>query len=103
MTPRLPPKKSMWVPFLRSFPGNEAHKLFSGGPKWGVSGGGPKVYVEKVYVLFPSPNLVSQNAAFLKRLRLRSVCICVLKCGLLRHLFWGSGPKEEVAIKGLAL
>ena len=44
----------MWVPFLRPFPGNEAHKLFSGGPKWGVSGGGQKVYVEKVYVLFRS-------------------------------------------------
>ena len=44
-----------YVPLLRSFPGNEAHKLFSGGPKWGVLGGGQKVYVEKVYVLFPSP------------------------------------------------
>ena len=48
----------MWAPFLRPFPGNEAHKLFSGGPNWGVSGGGQKVYVEKVYVLFPSPNTV---------------------------------------------
>ena len=47
----------MWVPFLRSFPGNEAHKLFSEGPKWGVSGGGQKVYVEKVYVLFRSPKV----------------------------------------------
>ena len=46
----------MWVPFLRPFPGNEVHKLFfSGGPKWGVLGGGQKVYVEKVYVLFRSP------------------------------------------------
>ena len=45
----------MWVPFLRPFPGNEAHKLFSGGPKSGVLGGGQKVYVEKVYVLFRSP------------------------------------------------
>ena len=26
------PKKFMWVPFLRSFPGNEAHKPFCGGP-----------------------------------------------------------------------
>ena len=42
----------MWVPLLRSFPGNEAHKRFSGGPKLGVLGGGQKVYVEKVYVLF---------------------------------------------------
>ena len=47
----------MWVPFWRPFPGNEAHKLFSGGPKWGVLGGGRKVYVEKVYVLFPSPRM----------------------------------------------
>ena len=45
-------------PFLRSFPGNEAHKLFSGGPTWGVLGGGQKVYVEKMYVLFPSLNFV---------------------------------------------
>ena len=53
LTPKIPPKKFMWVLFLRSFPGNEAHKLFSRGPKWGVSGGVLKVYVEKVYVLFP--------------------------------------------------
>ena len=46
----------MWVPFLRSFPGNEAHKLFSRAPKVGVLGGMQKVYVEKVYVLFPSLN-----------------------------------------------
>ena len=31
--------------------------LFSGGPKSGVLGGGQKVYVEKVYVLFLSLNL----------------------------------------------
>ena len=46
----------MWVPFLLSFPGNEAHKLFFWGPNWGVLGGGQKVYVEKVYVLFPPLN-----------------------------------------------
>ena len=41
------------MPLLRSFPGNEAHKLFlGGGPKSGGLGGGQKVYVEKVYVLF---------------------------------------------------
>ena len=44
----------MLVPFLRPFPGNEAHKFFSGGPKWGILGGWQKVYVEKVYVLFLS-------------------------------------------------
>ena len=53
LTPKIPPKKFLWVTFLRSFPGNEAHKLFSGGPKWGVLGGGQKVYVERVYMLFP--------------------------------------------------
>ena len=43
----------MWVPFLRSLPGNEAHEPTSFcGPKWGVLGGGQKVYVDKVYVLF---------------------------------------------------
>ena len=42
-------------PFLRPFPGAEAHKLFSRGLKWGVLGAGQKVYVEKVYVLFRSP------------------------------------------------
>ena len=31
------------------------HIIFSGGPKWGVLGGGQKVYIEKVYVLFRSP------------------------------------------------
>ena len=36
------------------FSGNEAHQLISGGPKW-VLGGGQKVYVEKVDVLFRSP------------------------------------------------
>ena len=33
--PKIPPKKFMWVPFLRPFPGNEAHKLFSGAQKGG--------------------------------------------------------------------
>ena len=46
----------MWVPFLRPFPGAEAHKLFSGGPKSGVLGGGQQVYVEKVYVPLLSPS-----------------------------------------------
>ena len=39
----------MWVPFSRPFPGDEAHKLLSGG---GL-GGGQKVYVEKVDGFFP--------------------------------------------------
>ena len=51
--PKNPPEKVYVGPFfLRSFPGNEAHKLFSGGPKWRVLGGGQKVYVENIYVLF---------------------------------------------------
>ena len=38
----------MQVVLFRSFPANEAHKLsFSGGPNWGVLGGGQKAYVER--------------------------------------------------------
>ena len=47
--PKIPSKKFkfMWVPFLRPFPGNEAHQLFlSGGPELGVLAGGQKVYVD---------------------------------------------------------
>ena len=44
----------MWVPFLRSFPGNEAHKLFLGAQTGAFWVGGQKVYVERVYVLFLS-------------------------------------------------
>ena len=54
LTPKIPFKKAYVGPFFRPFPGNEAHELLSGGPKWGVLGGGQKVYVEKVYVLFRS-------------------------------------------------
>ena len=55
LTPQIAPIKFMWVPFLHSFPGNEAHKLFFWGPQdGGFWVGGQKVYVEKVYVLFPS-------------------------------------------------
>ena len=59
LTPKIPPEKVYVGPFFRSFPGSEAYKLFSGGGgcKIGVLGGGQKVYVEKVYVLFPSPTL----------------------------------------------
>ena len=42
----------MWVPFLRSFPGNEAHKLFSGGPKWGFRVGGKKFMLKKFVCFF---------------------------------------------------
>ena len=44
----------MWVPFLRSFPGNEAHKLLSGGPKIGGLGrGGGKFMLKKFMCFFP--------------------------------------------------
>ena len=54
-----PRKKIMWVPFLRPFPGNEAHKLFSGGPNSAVLGGGPKSLFKKMYVLFSFPDYKS--------------------------------------------
>ena len=34
--------------------------FFSGGPHWGVLGGGPEVYVENVYVLFLSLSCASR-------------------------------------------
>ena len=56
--PKIPPKKFLQVPFWRSFPGNEAHKLFfSGGLGFGVLEWGPKVHVEKVYCSSLSPIL----------------------------------------------
>ena len=42
----------MWVPSCVLE--DEAHRLFSGGPKWGALGGEQKVYVGKVYVRFLS-------------------------------------------------
>ena len=57
LTPKIPPGKVYVGPFLHSFPGNEANKLSSGGPKSGGLGGGQQVYVEKVYVIFLSPAL----------------------------------------------
>ena len=52
--PKSPRKKFMWVFCLRSFPGNEAHKLFSGGPKSGVLVGGQKVML-KTFMCFLCP------------------------------------------------
>ena len=57
LTPKITPKKFMWVPLWHSFLGSEAHKLFSGDPKWGVLGGAQKVYVERVYALLRSPKI----------------------------------------------
>ena len=65
----------MWAPFLRSFPGDEAHKLFSEGPQWGILDGGQKVYVEKVYVPFLSLSLgrtPSTAGTFRKKFRKNS-------------------------------
>ena len=56
----------MWVPFLRPFPGNEAHKLFFWEAKMGCFWWGQKVYVENVYVLF-SPLLKRQNRHLTER------------------------------------
>ena len=43
--------------FAFFFPGNEAHYFFWG-PKMGLFlGGGKKIYVDKVYVLFRSPSI----------------------------------------------
>ena len=50
-TPPNPPEKVYVDPFLRSFPGNE-----------GILGGGQKVYVEKVHVLFPPLNGVENES-----------------------------------------
>ena len=45
-----PPKKFMWVPF--SFPGSEAYKLLSGGPKSGVLGRGQIFISTKLMCFF---------------------------------------------------
>ena len=39
-----PQREFMWVTFLRSFPGNEAHQLFSLDLQWGIWGGGQEIY-----------------------------------------------------------
>ena len=55
LTPKIPSKRFMWVPFLRSFPGDEAHKLF-GAPEVGVLGGGQKKFMlKKCMCVFPCP------------------------------------------------
>ena len=61
LTPKSPEKVYVYVPLLRSFPENEAHNFFSGGPTWGALGRVQKVYVEKVYVLFLSLSVVSPH------------------------------------------
>ena len=46
--------KSLWVPFLRPFPGNEAHHFFWG-PKMGFLGGWAKKYMLKKFTCFCVP------------------------------------------------
>ena len=54
-------------------------------------------------LLSNSFHLVSQNAAFLKRLRLHSVCVCVLKRGVLKRVFQGGGYPMESPKRGCDL
>ena len=58
-TPKIPPKMFMWVPFSRSFPGNEAHKLFLGAHNWGF-GVGSKKFMLKKFLCFLRP-LIQRN------------------------------------------
>ena len=51
-TPQVSPKKFMWVPFLRPFPGNEAHHFFLGAQN-GVFWVGAKKFYENPG--FPNP------------------------------------------------
>ena len=53
LTPKIPPKKLMWVHFLHPFPGYEAHN-FSGGPKQGVLGESQKFMLKK-FLCFYGP------------------------------------------------
>ena len=49
----------MWVPFLRSFPGNEAHNFCLGGAKWGFWVGGGKKFMLKKFMCFFRPLYLS--------------------------------------------
>ena len=57
LTPKFRPKRFMWFPL-----GNEEHN-FCGGPKWGVLGGGQKVYVERVMCFF-RPLIICHGIAY---------------------------------------
>ena len=52
LTPTIPPKKFMWVPFLRSFPGNEAHEFFLGVQKGAFGWGAKKFMLKEFMCLF---------------------------------------------------
>ena len=54
LTPRIPPKKLMWVPFLRPFPENEAHHFyFFPGAQNGVFWVGAKKFLLKKLMCEP--------------------------------------------------
>ena len=55
LAPKIPPKKFMWVPFLRPFPGNEAHKFFFLGAQIGVFRVGAKMFMLKKFMCFFRP------------------------------------------------
>ena len=56
LTPEIPPQKVYVGPLLRSFPGKEARKIFSGGPKWGSRAGAKKLMLKK-FLCFCGPLL----------------------------------------------
>ena len=51
----------MWVPFLRPFPGNEAHNFFSGGLKWGFRVGCKKFMLKEFMCFFPPLILLTRK------------------------------------------
>ena len=57
--PKIRTDKVYEGPLLRSFPANEAHKLFSWGPNWGVLGGGQK-FMLKTFLSFFFPLYICQ-------------------------------------------
>ena len=63
----------MWLPFLRSFPGNEAHKIFSEGPNGVFRVGGKKLML-KHFMRFFCPLYA---------------CICSTQHDLSPSRFWG--------------
>ena len=89
---------------MRSFPGNEANKLFlSAGPKWGVLGGAQTVetvYVEKVYVLFPLLSL-RHPQILMGKSRKQQIHGCLSHW--VRHLESPAGPLRGALYLGFSL
>ena len=79
LDPNIPPKKLMWVPFWRPFPGNEAHKpFFFWGPKIDCFGWGPKSLCWKCLCAFSvSGKKIHWNIHFTGLSRvLGGFCLC---------------------------